>query len=552
MRSHTDKIRAADHLVDLLIAQGTNRIFGVPGESYLPVLDAIYERQNSIEFVTFRQEGGAAMAADAYGKLTGRPGICFVTRAPGATNASAGVHVAFQDSTPMILFVGQIARGTRDREAFQEVDYRRMFGQMAKWVAEIDDPSRIQEYISRAFRTALSGRPGPVVLALPEDMLYEEIDQPTAPRPIDVQRFLPACGQLEELKARLDRAERPLVIAGGGGWTQRGMDALTRFAENQGLPVAVSFRSQAVIDNNHPNYVGHFSLGKTPYLSDAVKTCDLLLVIGPRLGEMTTSGYELLQAPVPQVDLCHVFPQNEELGRVFEPAMALTSDLESFSCAVAEWEPVAKDRIQPRTIKMRQQFEAFTDAEAIEDDVLSGVFAHLSQVLPEDAIMTNGAGNYSGWLHRFFRYRSKGSQLAPTSGSMGYGLPAAVAAASVAPEREVFCFAGDGCFMMTSQELATALHHRLSLTVVIINNNRYGTIRAHQEREFPARISGTELSNPDFCTFARSFGARTWQTDDLGGFKNALAEARGQRGLKVIEFLLDPQILSAGVFLKAG
>ncbi|MDA7965561.1 thiamine pyrophosphate-dependent enzyme [Ruegeria sp.] len=547
------KIRAADHLVDLLITQGVDRIFGVPGESYLPVLDALYERQNSVEFVTFRQEGGAAMAADAYGKLTGRPGICFVTRAPGATNASAGVHVAFQDSTPMILFIGQIARDTRDREAFQEVDYRRMFGQMAKWVAEIDDPSRLQEYISRAFRTALSGRPGPVVLALPEDMLYEEIIAPQAPRAVQPPRFAPAPEQLAQLKDKLAQAQRPLILAGGGGWTQGGMDALTRFAEQQGLPVAVSFRSQGVINNNHPNYVGHFSLGKTPYLIDAVKECDLLLAIGPRLGEMTTSGYQLLQPPVPETELYHVYPQAEEIGRVFEPAMSLVSDLESFCSAVAEWEPLAPDRFQPGTTALRQQFETFTDAARLgDDDILSDVFAHLSDVLPPDAIMTNGAGNYSGWLHRFYRYRAQGSQLAPTSGSMGYGLPAAVAAASATPEREVYCFAGDGCFMMTSQELATAMHHNLSLTVMIINNNRYGTIRAHQEREFPARISGTQLSNPDFCAYAKSFGASTWRVECLDGFKDALKEARAQHGIKVIEFTLDPEILSPGVRLQAS
>lgn len=416
-------IRAADHLVDQLVAQGIDQIYGVPGESYLPVLDALHGREKEIRFVTFRQEGGAAMAADAYGKLTGRPGVCFVTRGPGATNASAGVHVAFQDSTPMILFIGQVARSMTEREAFQEIDYRRMFGQMAKWVAQIDDASRIQEFVTRAFRTAMSGRPGPVVLALPEDMLYDHIQLPTAPAYVETPRFQPTPDALKELQSRIAKARSPLVIAGGGGWTPAGIDALARFAETQKLPVAVSFRSQGLMNNDHPNYVGHFSVGQTPYLAQALAETDLLIAIGPRLGEMTTAGYSLIQPPCPAQEIVHVFPAGEEIGRVYEPALSLVSDTESFCRATAEWGPIAPDSFADRTQSLRAEYEAFNSPDSVPDDPLAPFFAHLNEVLPQDAIFCNGAGNYSGWLHRFIRYRAPGSQLAPTSGSMGYGLP---------------------------------------------------------------------------------------------------------------------------------
>ncbi|MFP7569987.1 thiamine pyrophosphate-binding protein [Marivita sp. S2033] len=545
MSSQTPR-RAADHLVDQLQAQGTDAVFGVPGESYLPVLDAFYGREQSIRFVTCRQEGGAAMAADAYGKLTVRPGICFVTRGPGATNASAGVHVAFQDSTPMILFIGQVARDMIDREAFQEIDYRRMFGQMAKWVAQIDDASRIQEYVSRAYRTAMSGRPGPVVLALPEDMLYDEITPPPAPARIETPRFSPAPAAMDALKERLRNAERPLVLAGGGGWTAEGIAALQRFAEIQGVPVAVSLRSQAVFDNDHPNYIGHFGVGATPYLADALADTDLLIAVGPRLGEMTTGGYSLLKPPVPDQSLVHVFPQSEEIGRVYEPDIALVSDLQSFCVAAAEWDQIARSGSANRTKDLRQQYETFNDPASVPDDPLAPMFAHLADVLPVDAIVCNGAGNYAGWLHRFYRYRAPGSQLAPTSGSMGYGLPAAIGAAICAPGRTVVAIAGDGCLMMTCQELATAVHHGLNLIVIVIDNARFGTIRAHQEREYPERVSGTALTNPDFCDFARSFGAHSERADDLQSFSSALETARARGGVCLIHVPADPAYLSPG------
>ena len=549
--STNSKIRAADHLVDQLVAQGTTHVFGVPGESFLPVLDAMYGREDALQFVTCRQEGGAAMSADAHAKLTGRVGVCMVTRGPGATNASAGVHIAFQDSTPMILFIGQVARTMIEREAFQEIDYRRMFGQMAKWVTQIDDPSRIQEYISRAYRVALSGRPGPVVIALPEDMLYDDIVAPPAATRAQTPRFQPADTAMDALKAEILAAKRPLIMPGGGGWTAKGIAALAHFAETQGIPVAASFRCQSLMNNDHANYVGHFNVAPAAYLNQAIAETDLLIAIGPRLGEMTTQGYTLLDSPVPAQKLAHVYPAGEELGRVFEPAISLVSDTESFCVAAAEWAPLKPAEFKERTENLRASFEAFASPDAVPDDPLAGHFADLAQALPDDAIICNGAGNYAGWVHRFSRYRSQGSQLAPTSGSMGYGLPAAVAAAISAPDREVYAVAGDGCFMMTCQELSTAAHYGLNLTVIVVNNNRLGTIRAHQEREYPKRVSGTDLTNPDFCAFATSFGATAVKADTREAFKAAIAQARARRGLNLIEVTQDPHFLAPGKRLDA-
>ncbi len=546
MTIKTAKVRAADHLIDQLVAQGSNLIFGVPGESYLPVLDALHGREREIRFVTCRQEGGAAMAADAYAKLTGRPGICFVTRGPGATNASAGVHVAHQDSTPLILFIGQVARGMTEREAFQEIDYRRMFSQMTKWVAEIDDASRIQEFISRAYRVAISGRPGPVVLSLPEDMLYDMVQAPTSPKRISTPRYAPATPVMQRLQDRISQAQKPLIMAGGGGWTVAGIDALRRFAENQSLPVAVSFRSQSLMNNDHPNYVGHFSTGHTPYLKKALVDTDLLIAIGPRLGEITTAGYNLLRPPVDDIAIAHVFPDPNELGRVYTSELNLASDTESFCLEVANWAPLRPERFGDRTASLRAEYEVFNDPQSVPDDPLAPYFSYLNNILPHNAIFANGAGNYAVWLHRFLRYRSQGSQLAPTSGSMGYGLPGAIAAALTVSDREVFAFAGDGCFMMTCQEMATAAHHNLNLTVFVINNMRFGTIRAHQEREYPARVSGTALTNPDFCKFAASFGAATWRVSTLEQFKSAMREARDKTGLKLVEVLQDQRFLVPG------
>ncbi len=549
MESRTTR-RAADHLVDLLVAQGTKQIFGVPGESYLPVLDALHGREAEIQFITCRQESGAAMAAEAHGKLTGRPGVCMVTRGPGATNASAGIHVGFQDSTPMIIFIGQVARPMIEREAFQEIDYRHMFGQMAKWVTQIDIPSRMQEYISRAYRVAMSGRPGPVVVALPEDMLYETVLVPPAPALISAPKFLPSPGLMEALRTKIAQAERPMVIVGGGNWSQNAIEALETFVEIQGLPVAASFRCQGLFNNLHQNYVGHFNVSPTAYLNDALTDSDLLIALGPRLGEITTGGYSLLKTPVPQQTLAHVFPDPNELGRVFEPDLSLVSDFESFCITASRWCPINSDKFTVRTTALNTEYKAFSSLDAVQGDPLAEHFAHLSETLPNDSIVCNGAGNYAAWLHRFYKYRGPKTQLAPTSGSMGYGLPAAIGAAVTAPNREIYVIAGDGCFMMTCQELATAAHYSLNLIVIIINNGRFGTIRAHQEREYPGRVSATTLTNPDFSVFARAFGAHGRVANSLQRFKSELAEARARGGLSLIEVPQDPNFLAPGKTLN--
>jgi len=548
MSEQNKKIRAADHLVDQLIHQGINQVFGVPGESYLPVLDAIYDRASDIEFITCRQEGGAAMAADAHARLTGRPGVCFVTRGPGATNASAGVHIAYQDSTPMILFIGQVARSMIEREAFQEIDYRRMFGQMAKWVAEIDDASRIQEYVSRACRVALSGRQGPVVLALPEDMLYDEFIAPPSPAFIETAPQLPHPNAIAELHSLVENAKKPLAIVGGSGWNQDGIASLERLATNLNLPVAASFRCQRLINNDHPNYIGHFSVGRTPYLDKAITDADLILCIGARLGEITTAGYSLLESPVPTQSLVHVYPSGEEIGRVYEPKLGMVADVNSFCAALADTGTAGESNAVD---SLKQHYESFVSPEALPDDPIAAMISHMADVLPHDAIICNGAGNYAGWLHRFYRYRHHDSQLAPTSGSMGFGLPAAIGAAVARPGKEVFAVAGDGCFLMNSQELATAVHHKLSLTVIIVNNARYGTIRAHQEREYPNRSSGTELTNPSFTQYGKAYGAGTAEVHTVDEFKSALAAARKAGGLQLIEVVQDRTSIAPGKQLCA-
>lgn len=543
MSENPDRLRAADHLVELLIGQAVSHAYGVPGESYLPVLDAFHDRADRIQFITCRQEGGAAMAADAHARLTRRPGVCFVTRGPGATNASAGVHIAFQDSTPMILFIGQVARGMIEREAFQEMDYRRMFGPMAKWVAEIDDASRLQEYITRAFRIACSGRMGPVVLALPEDMLYDEVALPPAPALIQSPAIRSDAASMETVRQLLESAKNPLVIVGGSGWTPTGLDAFAAWVENQHLPVAVSFRCQRLLNNDSPNYIGHFSVARTHYLDEAARSADVIVSVGARLGEITTAGYTLFNAPVPTQKLVHVFPSGEELGRVFEPTVGIVSDVNSFSVEAASWAPI---KAYANLSNLRKHYEQDNALDSAPDDPLAAMMAHLSNTVPHDSIVCNGAGNYAGWLHRFYRFRHFESQLAPTSGSMGYGLPAAVGAAVACPGREVYAIAGDGCFLMNSQELATAAHYGLSLTVIVINNARYGTIRAHQEREYPNRASGTELTNPCFTEYGKAFGADTAKVRSVDEFKLALDQSRIKGGLQLIEIEQDRTFLAPG------
>jgi acetolactate synthase-1/2/3 large subunit len=537
-------------LVDQLKIHGVDTVFGIPGESYLAVLDALHDA-NSIRFVICRQEGGSAMMADAYGKLTGRPGICMVTRGPGATNASAGVHVAFQDSTPLILFIGQVARDQMEREAFQEIDYRRMYGPMAKWVAEIDDPARLPEMIARAFHTATSGRQGPVVLALPEDMLTQIVE--TA----DAQAYTPmqaqaGAAQIDEFNVLLASAERPLVIVGGSGWSQPARESLQMFAERSGVPIAASFRTQDIFNNAHASYIGDVGIGINPKLAQRVKECDLLIVLGARLGEMTTSGYALIDIPEPQMKLVHVYPGAEELGRVYRPTLGIVSGMRAISSALRGLPKPAGDRFKSWREDARADFLDWTRPTQNPGDVQMGeIVTWLAQRLPDDAVICNGAGNYTAWVHRFYRYRGWRTQLAPTSGSMGYGLPAAVAAKIVHPERIVVCFAGDGCLQMTMQEFGTACQAGANIVLVVVNNGMYGTIRMHQEREYPGRKVGTDLHNPDFVSWAKSYGAAGYLVEKTAQFAPAFEAALKAGTPSVIEIRLDPEAINPRTSLSA-
>lgn len=530
-------------LVQGLRELGVERVFGVPGESYLPVLDALVDAPG-IRFITCRQEGGAAMMAEAHGKLTGRPGVCFVTRGPGATNASSGVHVAFQDSTPMILFIGQVNRGERDREAFQEVDYRQMFGALAKWSAEIDSAARIPEYLGRAWRTALSGRPGPVVLALPEDVLTETAvaDGPLSPE-VPVQA--PAAADMARLAGLLATAARPMVLVGEGLWSTEARERLQDFARTRGLPVAAAFRCQDRFDNAHPCYVGDVGLGINPELAARVGAADLLLVVGSRLGEIVTGGYTLLQPPMPVQRLVHVHPGAGELGRVYQAELYLNAGVGPFCEALAEL-PDTPMAVQDGWLQgARDAYLAWTEPTTSPGPLqLATIVRELETLLPPEAIICNGAGNYAIWLHRFHRYRTLGSQLAPRSGSMGYGLPAAIAASLARPECPVVAFAGDGCFQMTMQEFGTAVQHGASVVVVVVNNGAYGTIRMHQERHYPARVSATELVNPDFVELARAYGGYGERVHETGEFAAALGRARASGMPALLELVLPLEALT--------
>ncbi|WP_341212509.1 thiamine pyrophosphate-binding protein [uncultured Limimaricola sp.] len=533
-------------LVDQLATLGVERAFSVPGESFLAVLDGLHD--SAIANVVCRHEGGAAMMAEAHGKLTGRPGVAFVTRGPGATNASAGVHVAQQDSTPMVLFVGQIARGDRDREAFQEVDYRAMFGGLAKWVAEIDDTARIPEYIGRAFEVAMSGRPGPVVLALPEDVLSGRADaHDLSPAP---ERLAPdLSGTAARIMERLRRAERPLVVVGGPHWSGRAAADLARFAEAQGLPVAAGFRRQDYMDNRHPNYVGDLNVGVNPKLAERVRAADALLVIGSRLGDIETQGYTLLDPAGHDKLLIHVHADADEIGRVWRPELAAVAEAPAMLSALAELAPCGADWFG-WTHVARDDYEGWLAPKQTPGAVkLEQVIGWLSENLPEDAILTNGAGNYAGWLHRYFRFKGYRTQLAPTSGSMGYGFPAAISASLAHPGRTVVCLAGDGCFQMTLNELSTAAQHDATPIVIVVNNGRYGTIRMHQEKQYPGRVSGTMLANPDFAALARAYGGHGEVVEEEDGFAAAFTRARKSGKIAVIELRVDPAALSTGQIL---
>jgi acetolactate synthase-1/2/3 large subunit len=549
---------AARILVDQLQIQGVNHVFCVPGESYLAVLDALYDARG-IRLIVNRHESGSTFMADAYAKLTGQPGVAFVTRGPGATNASIGVHSAFQDSTPIVLFVGQVGSDFVEREAFQEIDYRRMFGQMTKWVAQIDTASRIPEFVARAFQVATSGRPGPVVLALPEDLLEQTVDvedaachQPVQPAPTDAQ--------IGGIRRLLEQARAPLVLLGGSGWTDAACDNLRRFAEANHLPVACAFRYQDLLDNRHPNYVGDVGIGINPKLARRVRDADLLLAIGPRLGEMTTGGYSLLSVPRPRQTLIHVHQGVEELGRVYQAQMMIASGMPQIASRLAAMIPVESPIWAAATRDARTDYEAWQAQAPVYGGEkprldLWQVVQMLQASLPPDTIVTNGAGNFSAWAHRFWRYGGLRTQLAPTSGSMGFGVPAGIAAKLVAPERTVVTFAGDGDFLMTAQELATAAMYRAGVLILIFNNGMYGTIRMHQERHHPARVIGTELQNPRFDLLAQSFGGFGTVVESSGQFGPALEEAlayiRDRRLPAVIELRADAQVITPGTTLAA-
>jgi acetolactate synthase I/II/III large subunit len=560
--------RIAGHaLVEALIAQGIDTVFGVPGESFLAVLDGFHEHRERIRFIACRQEGGAAFMAEAQGKLTGRPGICFVTRAPGATNASIGLHTAFQDSTPMILFIGQVAGDQRDREAFQEVDYRQMFGPgtlgMAKWVGEVHDADRLPEYIARAFHTAMQGRPGPVVLVLPEDMLAGLTSAPVLPR-IETALAWPAPGALRDLRRMLVEAERPFVITGGGGWDARACEALQRFAEGWNLPVGCAFRFQDLFDNRHPNYAGDVGIGINPLLAARIRDADLIVAIGARLGEMTTGGYTLLRAPRPAQRLVHIHAGPEELGRVYAADLMLQS---AMACAAKALEALAPPPViawNEWTVSARADFEANRMHPPVAPLDMAELVKTIERLAPTDSVLTNGAGNYSGWLHRYYRYpglqHGGRTQLAPTSGAMGYGVPAAVAAALLYPERCVINIAGDGDFLMTGQELATATGYRAGtggrggigrLIVIVVDNGTYGTIRMHQEREYPGRVSGSDLFNPDFAALARAHGWRADMVDATVQFEPAFARALATPQPTLIHVKLDADVSTSRATLGA-
>jgi len=542
-------------LVDALKIHGVDTAFGVPGESYLDVLDALHD--SGIRFIINRQEGGAAFMADAYGKMTGKPGICFVTRGPGATNASIGVHTAFQDSSPMILFIGQVGSDFMDREAFQEVDYRRMYGQMAKWVTQIDRADRIPEYIARAFQVATSGRPGPVVLALPEDMLITQAQVADTRRYQPVQAS-PSAAQIEQVRAMLAEAKRPLLLLGGGGWNHQACADIQRFAEANHLPVTCAFRFQDLLDNEHPNYVGDVGIGINPKLAARVKEADVVIALGPRLGEMTTSGYSLLQSPVPQQRLIHIHADPEELGSVYQAELMIASGMPQAAFMLAAMEPVDASAWKGSVAEARAELAAWQEQPPIFKDGkapldLWQVVQQIEKMAPHDTIITNGAGNYATWAHRFHSYGGMRTQLAPTSGAMGYSVPAGVAAKIVEPKRTVITFAGDGEYMMNGQELATAVQYKAGVVVIVFNNSMFGTIRMHQEREYPGRVSGTQLHNPDFAALAQAYGGQgevVTETAQFGpALERALAFANGQNLPAVIELRYDGNLITPGATL---
>ncbi len=537
-------------LVDALRIHGVDTAFCVPGESYLAALDALYDAQDDLRLIVARQDGGAAFMAEAYGKVTGKPGICFVTRGPGATNASIGVHAAHQDSTPMILFIGQVGSEFADREAFQEVDFRRMFGQMTKWVAQIDRADRIPEYVSRAFHTAMSGRPGPVVLALPEDMLATTVQTADA-APYRVVQAHPGEADLQRLRDLISAARRPLAILGGTVWDREACENMRRFAEASGLPIACAWRFQDLFDNTHPQYVGDVGLGINPKLAQRVREADLLIVIGARLGEMTTGGYTLLEPPRPKQKLVHVHAGAEELGRVYQADLPVNASVKAFAAAAARMAPIDGAAWRQSVLAARQEYLDYNAKRALPGELdLWEAMRALRERVPEDAIITSGAGNFSAWAGRFYPYRSLRTQVATSSGAMGYGVPAGIAAQVACPGRTVVSFNGDGDFLMNGQELATAVQYALPILFLVFNNGLYGTIRMHQEREYPGREIGTALRNPDFAALARAYGLHGDTVRRTAEFAPALERALGAGGPALIELVYDPEMITPNTTLK--
>jgi acetolactate synthase I/II/III large subunit len=542
MTQHSNLRTGGQILVDQLEIHGVEMAFGVPGESYLALLDALHDSE--IRYIVCRQEAGATMMAEAYGKLTGKPGIAMVTRGPGATNGCHGVHIARQDSTPLILLIGQVAREMRWREAFQEIDYRQMFAGIAKWVCEIDDPARIPELVARAFHTATSGRPGPVVIALPEDMLTEPAACADAARYQPVQGH-PAVEDMARLHVLLSAARRPFMILGGGGWNAEACADIAAFADRFDLPVGVSFRRQDYFDNTHRCYAGHIGISVAPRLSDRVRDADLLLLVGTRLGEASSRSYRLIDVPEPAQTLVHVHPGAEEIGIVYTPDLAILAGMRSFAAAACALAPVDTSAWREQTRVAHEQYLASLEPHPTPGDLQLGeVMAWLREHLPRDAIIANGAGNYCVWVNGYYQYRGYRTQLGPTSGSMGYGTPAAIAAKLVHPERMVVAFAGDGCFLMTGQELATAAQYDLKIIWCVVNNGMYGTIRMHQERDYPGRVVGTDLKNPDFAALARAYGGHGEVVERTADFAAAFRRAEAAGSFALLDLRVSPEALT--------
>lgn len=546
-------------LVDALKIHGVDMVFCLPGESFLPAIDALAGATAAIRTIVTRHEAAAANMAEAYGKLSGRPGVCFVTRGPGASHAAIGVHTAAQDSTPLVLFIGQVGSGMRGREAWQEVDYGTMFGGMAKWVVEVDRPERIPELVSRAFHVAVSGRPGPVVVALPEDVLSAKAAVPDAESFRRVAAH-PGADDLARLVAMLEASERPMVIVGGGGWDAGACRDFQRFVEAFDLPVAAGFRRQDILDNHHPNYVGHAGLGPNPKLVARIRAADLVLAIGPRLGETTTAGYTLFEVPRPAQRFVHVHADALELGRVYQADLMINAGVREFSAAAAALKPGGPAGWRTRTPWSGEVKAARADYLADQTPGpmpgrldLGAVMVHLRETLPKDAIFANGAGNYAIWVHKFHRYGGFRTQLAPTSGAMGYGVPAAIAAKLLHPGRDVICFAGDGCFLMSGQELATACQFGAGVVVIVVNNAMYGSIRMHQEREYPGRVFATALENPDFPALARAYGAFGERVEETAAFASAFVRARAfaaeRKRPALLELVIDPEAITPSATL---